>query len=252
MFGQMTIPFRDNIHSYGDALKYWSECKPWRGETGEHDERPLKQRRYRNTGVTKKPDGRVVFRLHTTEVLTYEPSGEIVLKVYSSVTTGQFVRAYSSLSVSLSAFGTLSLSDPERRVYKLSHGDRVRISADRQSATGSSPWRIGRVDRKRANAMRRETGLSQFWQFVRAAAAMAPPDSPELERRIATWVNDRRDVRELLQDRSAWPCMLHARAVQAVNMFEQDMIRRHCVDHTTREWVSIHELRSAIEAERRY
>lgn len=76
---------------YNAALKVWSETKPWRGYTNEHDERPLDANRSKkNFSIRKKSDGAIACRLYRTDVVTFCPDGSIDIQPYPSSATNRF------------------------------------------------------------------------------------------------------------------------------------------------------------------
>jgi hypothetical protein len=86
-----------SIPNYAAAEQRWNEVKPWRGEIGEWDERPLSnhrwQRRKHHMSIRKLTDGSYVCKLYYTDCVTYRPDGVILVQSYPSSSTSAFIRA---------------------------------------------------------------------------------------------------------------------------------------------------------------
>jgi hypothetical protein len=220
MFGGMRFSSR-RLDSHAEALAYYNSMKPWRGETADGDERPLRNRRYRNTGVRKLADGSVVFRLHQTDVVTYRSDGSVVLRIYDSMTTAEFIHAHapSHISASLSGYsvGHVRVAG---NFYRACGGDVLTIRGS--GVTGARPWIWPRVNRKAANAFRRETGLDKVRQWLRAAQAMG---FPVYDRK---WLGQV-DVAGIIADPARWPELLKLGGIKAVAHYEHNHMRAHCL-----------------------
>ena len=242
MYTGMSLTW-DNCDSYADALKYWTKTKPWRGETEETDERPLKHRRYRNTGVRKRPDGAILFRLHSTDVVTFWPDNSVTVHVYNSVTTAEFINKIgpSWMTASFSSRGTSGLLEIRSRIYPADSGDRVTIQADR-TVTGVDSWRRYVVNRKRSNAVRKDYRLREMRMFVEAALALKPgvrdgePSHPVFDH----WHRVDADVRDFARCENLWSQLLHlSQPLSWLNDLEKVLIRRHALDKSEPvEWLS--------------
>lgn len=230
-----------NLNDYATALRYWETCKPWRGETDEDDERPLKNRRVRNTGVRKLSDGRIVYRMHATQVVTYCPDGSLVLRIYNSITTAEFIRTVAPrhIQVSLSgrAAGNLTVGRAfPVKYYCAAHGDIIRISAD-DVVTPSSEWGYRVIDRKRANAVRKEYRLSELRNWLRAAQALrgGPTISPDNTCPRLHYMSDA-ELRTFTTNHENWPVLLAGgfqEAMSTLDWAEHSLIRRHATDAVT-------------------
>jgi hypothetical protein len=208
------------VRCYDSAMRYFQSIKPWRGQTGEHDERPLRERS-RHKGVRKLHDGSIVFRLHNTDVVTYRPDGSAVISVYQSPTTQTFVDCFGPKSMAYvnvnSGYATF-----RGRHYRITHGAVLTLTADK--IDGTSPWVLPRIDRAMANNMRRLTGLDKVKLWVKAADALGAPLSEE---RV---YYSRYEVPDLIADQSKWN-LFRSRAQNALKDYEQHMLRTHCVVH---------------------
>lgn len=216
MFGSMTF---DHVgaDTYAEARRYYDTAKPWRGETDEGDERPLKGRRYRNTGVRLKADDSVAFRLHRTDVVTYHPDGKITLNCYSSVTTSAFMSAHTPSGIYPSLTG--HHVSVRGKYYRAGHMDRVVVNPD-GTAAATNLWRRYDVDRKASNALRKEWNLTKAYAVIRAAKVLGvestwPP--------VRSW--DEVDLRAILKDRSRWSELTREGMHAKLDKFSEMLIR---------------------------
>lgn len=82
------------IRNYSEALRHWEQAKPWRGQSGEHDMRPLgptrKDRLKIYKGYGNEPA--IHLRYHYTDCVVYFPDGSVEVTSYPSQSTNTFVR----------------------------------------------------------------------------------------------------------------------------------------------------------------
>lgn len=220
------------LHGYASAAKYLESCKPWRGETGKHDERPIKARRNRRAGVRRMHDDSIAFRLHDTDVVVYRPDNSVTINVYDSVTTADFIRCYAPYSVtaSLSGRGAGYIS-VNGRCYRANHGDRITIYAD-GSVDASSHWVWPRVDRKAANAFRRSAKLDKVRAFLKAAETLGMPVKPPSYRDLA------KHVAEILPHPDRWHMLLQLGGMKGLEMYERMYLRNNCLIINRHEYLS--------------
>lgn len=81
-----------NIRSYVDACNWWRDAKPWRGQTGEYDYRPLSPTRKDHLKIHKGHHDEIRLRYHYTDCVIYWPDGCVSIEAYSSQSTNTFVR----------------------------------------------------------------------------------------------------------------------------------------------------------------
>lgn len=241
MFGSAEIVYA-LLNSYADALNYYNAMEPWRGETADGAERPLRNRRRRSTGVRKLDDGSIAFRLHRTDVVTFHPDNTIVLRIYESMTTAQFITAHCPMHIT--AFlsrrgpGYICVGD---NFYRACDGDVLTIRGN--EVTGASPWRWPRLDRKAANAFRREAGIDRVRRWLHAAQAMG---FNVFERKWAH-VNE---LDRIIADSARWPELLNLGGLKAVERYERAYLRDHCLIVTERpclrSWREVYACRAAL------
>lgn len=80
------------LRCYGDALQYWNNVTPWRGQKGERDYRPLSPHRKEHLKIYKGPEGEIRLRYHYTDCVVYYPDGSVEITSYPSASTNTFVR----------------------------------------------------------------------------------------------------------------------------------------------------------------
>ena len=86
-----------SLKDYADALKRWHSITPWRGHAAS-DSRPLDKRdrskRHTTIHFKEHQGNAIACRLHSTDVVTYEPDGRIIIDPsYVSVSTNAFANA---------------------------------------------------------------------------------------------------------------------------------------------------------------
>lgn len=80
------------VSSYITALSKWESIKPIRGRKDQNT-RPLYRRTNDTETIRQLNNGSIAFRLHSTDVVTFNVDGTVDLIPYVSVTTCAFVRA---------------------------------------------------------------------------------------------------------------------------------------------------------------
>lgn len=224
------------VTDYNSALRYYNAGKPWRGESG--DERPFQHVRDRNKGVrTQRYAGvdAVLFRYYSTDVVTYYESGVIELDPYSSKTTDDFarmflpgwIRPYFNTGTPRRGSNNCAIESGvvmvEDRYYRLS-GRIVRIEADRTVSAGTHLWVKPLVDRKAANAMRRENNITAARDYLRAATVMGREPAP-----FSNWRANARTIGEVLRDTTRWAELHELGGMAAVDWFEQNHLKSECL-----------------------
>lgn len=191
--------FNTKVTNYDQALEYWSSAKPWRGEVGENDDRPLKHRRNRNMGVRKLANGNIAFRFHHTDVVTYTPANTVWLVPYASVSTDAFASALTPERI-YAGFNS-GYINIEGKLFKVLHGDPIEIDvATKEIIKGHEPWSRDVLNVKRANAACKALGYRQFAQMVTAMDRL----SPHRVFHTSGYRTDKSDLLRMLSDRTQW------------------------------------------------
>jgi len=83
-----------SISSHAEAVAFYERCPVKRGHDY-GDERPIKgKERSRQMNVRIRKSGEVVFRYHSTDVVTWRPDNSYVIESYASRSTCQFANSF--------------------------------------------------------------------------------------------------------------------------------------------------------------
>jgi len=83
-----------SISSHAEAVAFYERC-PVKGGHDYGDERPIKgKERSRQMNVRIRKSGEVVFRYHSTDVVTWRPDNSYVIESYASRSTCQFANSF--------------------------------------------------------------------------------------------------------------------------------------------------------------
>ena len=164
--GYATVMRVPQLRNYADALKKYDETKPMRGRAEEI--RPLGDRRDADTYHIRKNGDAVELVLYKTPVITFEPSGEVVLFVdnYNTVATHQFIGHV--LGVSAWGVRRTTVLSINNLKYTLAKQDKLRLSRDEGgnwcvlNPTQQWSWRL---DRKAVTNVRSEYG--EFYKYLK-------------------------------------------------------------------------------------
>lgn len=176
------LPMIDN---HGTALRVWCEIKPWRGQTGDHDERPLEDRRKRHVTIKILRDGSVACRLHSTDVVTFTPDGRLKVQPYASQSTDKFFNRLLRHSRFAASFTSSAISaiqqDGSTRIYRTSGAGRLVFD----TATGALlsetlPWQSRTVNTSAAARVRKASQYAAFvtWLKMMDAGKLFSPNQP--------------------------------------------------------------------------
>lgn len=159
----MRVP---QLRNYADALKKYDETKPMRGRAEEI--RPLGERRDADTYHIRKNGDAVELVLYKTPVITFEPSGEVVLFVdnYNTVATHQFIHRV--LGISAGGVRRTTVLTINNLKYTLAKQDKLRLSRDEGgnwyvlNPTQQWSWQL---DRKAVGNVRAKYG--EFYKYLK-------------------------------------------------------------------------------------
>lgn len=175
------------FHTYSGALFRWERTAPWRGKTGEYDERPLTtNRRAKHKVIRKLNDGSIACRLYDIDLVIYKPDNTIEIRPYGSKSSWTFIKAIAPCS-----WRIITTNDLTKIWYSASGGFdsfvRVRTDADliRFSRNdGDNSWEIDqtqlrwssieRVNRKGTNEVLSRTRFKDFEAWVKMRHAIEP------------------------------------------------------------------------------
>jgi len=168
------------LRGYSDALNYWNRIKPWRGHSPT-DARPLASRGKHHMTIRKLNDNSIAMTLHSTDVVTYHPDGDVSLEAYSSVSTDMFARALTPGGITTAfnhALGyVVALDFDGQQEMRLLRGKHVRLRKNSRgwfavNPDDFTPFIKKSVDRKKANAAAKEYRLDDFIAWYSAATKM--------------------------------------------------------------------------------
>jgi hypothetical protein len=235
---QLDVTNIPRFETYSSARAYWETRRPWRGKTGRHDERPLdKNRNKKHVSIRMGNNDQISCRLHGTDVVTFYPDGSIGLQPYHSISTDNFARRLTPLGIDVVFNSTpqcvmlYDLSQPGlQRLYKLAKtpadgNDPEFIIEPHDPSDPAHPlvWKLRdshtmpflypRVDRKKANAASKATGLKDFITWFKALRAMGGVPEPFTEYYYKCDYRDysRREMVEILADPDKWRLISHNR-----------------------------------------
>lgn len=231
-----------NVHDYASAVRYWEGTKPWRGETDEHDPRPLKHQRSRDKSVCKTRDGAIRFKYHRHDVVSYLPDGTIELEPYSSKTTDWFASWFLD---SVSTYFTCGVVKTSQGLWYLHRLQDVSITPDGE-VVGADDWVRFLVDAKAARAIRKEYRIPDIRAWLTAGIAVGRTvTNTDWHSRPST-----RTMREWCADPAAWPQFYECGGASAVDLLDVDLIRTHALTtsvprRTLKNWCEVKSYRAS-------
>ena len=185
------------ISSYTSALQKWESIKPVRGRQDQNT-RPL-CRTNDTTTIRKLDNGSIAFRLHSTDVVTFNVDGTVDLRPYASVSTCAFVRAILGYHNHIHAHWSdrdhslpNHVTQVEGRYYHtpsfatLSKDD----STNKWSLlAGSEPFDIVTLDRQLTKEALADTGYNQFklWLTTQIRLGLDPRKGDSWRRGPYDW-----------------------------------------------------------------
>jgi hypothetical protein len=186
------------INSYTDALRYHDRAAqmPWRNGGEDY---PFPEKRARQYGVRKTSgEGSIVFRLHSTDVVTWHPDNSITIEVYTSHSTAAFADCLLPSGIHTGGGMTrLVVGDGStRKVYPIA--GTVRIAPDHETIDTPVVWEKRRVDRKVAKAVLAQTNYVEYREWWQLMTAMTKP-TLKFHPYWLDW-----DKVEALADRNRW------------------------------------------------
>lgn len=163
------------IDTYADALRFHDKAaeKPW--PSGGEDY-PFPNKRYRQYGVRKLADGSVVFRYHSTDVVTWHPDDSCTLRPWNSLSTQTFASPLLPKHVWLTGSCTKLVQGDwkEGWIYPLGH-EPVRIGGPDDAIITGMKFEKERVDRKAAKVVLARTRYAEYRNWYQLMAPMLMP-----------------------------------------------------------------------------
>jgi hypothetical protein len=178
------------ISSYADALEKWEQAKLFRGGKGEHDERkalPYK-RSPRDYTIRKNTDGDIIFKMYSTDVITWHQDDTFTVREYASKTTNEFANPHTPsgfwCSFPLVSVDNMRAKKSESRwrshvaIFDLSAGP-VRFHLNKRygwepvDMDDLRPFKVVSVDRAAADKALTETNYREFAAVAQAIVALS-------------------------------------------------------------------------------
>ena len=194
-----------NITDYGKALSKWEGTKPIRGRKDQNT-RPLYRRTDDTKTIRKLNNGSIAFRLHSTDVVTFNKDGTLDLEPYSSVSTCAFVRAVLGYHNHIHAhWSDRDHSLPNHVTQVDSHyyhtpsfATLSKVDNKWSLLAGSEPFEVTTLDKKLTKAALEETGYNQFkvWLTTQIRLGLDPRKGDSWRRGPYDWSH--RDVSSYL------------------------------------------------------
>tara|TARA_R110000868_G_scaffold261331_2_gene519415 strand:+ start:22 stop:642 length:621 start_codon:yes stop_codon:yes gene_type:complete len=196
-------------------------------------------------------DGSIVFRLYSTDVVTWHPDNSITVNPYPSKTTDAF--AYAVLPYGINpcldhALGTcLNLGD---YLYKIDQITRLRVLDDKWCVVeGLLPIVVPQLDRVKAREALKASRWNDFMVWRNAYVAMEGVVDPDY-----FW-SDSDVLLNMLADQSRW-VELHRKIGASYHRYDElklHVYRAHgCISVTDRMSLRVSEVASAVRARRIY
>jgi hypothetical protein len=159
------------VSNYISALSKWESIKPIRGRQDQNT-RPLYRRGDDSKTIRQLNNGSIAFRLHSTDVVTFNKDGTVDLSPYASVTTCSFVRAVFGYHNHITAYWSDrahglpdNVTMVEGRYYNTPSF--ATLSKDDTAhkwvlLAGNEPFEITRLDKTLTKEALNDTGYNQF------------------------------------------------------------------------------------------
>ena len=186
------------VSSYTAALSKWESIKPIRGRKDQNT-RPLYRRGDDTKTIRQLNNGSIAFRLHSTDVVTFNKDGTLDLEPYSSVSTCAFVRAVFGWSNHIFAHWSdrdSSLPDHVTQVGGLYYNTPSFATLSKDDTThkwsllaGSEPFDIVTLDRQLTKEALKDTGYNQFklWLATQIRLGLDPRKGDSWRRGPYDW-----------------------------------------------------------------
>jgi hypothetical protein len=214
-----------NVSNYREAFSTWNNARPWKGKTGQHDERPLDKRTKKHMSVRMGNNEQIIFRLYSKDVVTYYPDGTIGLQPYASMSTDRFANRLTPDGVACwfntKPYGLIVLWDewrgginddptPKPTIYRLSDQHEIKLQKGEgrpwdlvDVAASTVPFTKRVIDKPKANEALKKHGYRMFRLWAKAIFSMKPN-----HRRTHYYHNKQEELALFLEGPEAWPKLM--------------------------------------------
>ena len=224
------------ISSYTAALSKWESIKPIRGRKDQNT-RPLYRRTDDTKTIRQLNNGSIAFRLHSTDVVTFNVDGTMDLEPYSSVSTCAFVRAVLGYHNHIHAHWSdrdhslpNHVTQVEGRYYHTpSFASLVKDDTTNKWSllAGNEPFDIVTLDKALTKEALKDTGYNEFkiWLTTQIRLGLDPRKGDSWRRGPYDWSH--RDVSSYLTNGpSYWGEMVRRMSVRCDVNRELETLRR--------------------------
>jgi hypothetical protein len=224
------------ISNYISALSKWESIKPIRGRKDQNS-RPLYRRGDDTKTIRHLNNGSIAFRLHSTDVVTFNKDGTVDLEPYASVTTCHFVSAVFGYHNHITAYWSdraHGLPDNVTKVEGRYYNTPKFASLTKDDTTnrwsllaGSEPFEIVRLDKTLTKEALNDTGYNQFklWLATQIRLGLDPRKGDSWRRGAYDW--SERDVSSYLTNGpNYWGEMVRRMSTRCEVSRELEVLRR--------------------------
>ena len=216
------MSFRVSLHavpyvrSYDEALAFHAKAakKPWRkGKLPSraayypnyYTDHALPGKRSRNCGVRMMGDN-VVFRLHSTEVITWRPDGSVRVNVYHSQSTCVFINNFIPNHLMISMHSNGYVLRDLRTLDAIPLRDDFTIFADGTiGETDPAVFALQRINKPAAKRLREEVGYTAFAKWRKIMEPLLVGQHDWREQWNADSELSRMGYVSALKDQEMWP-----------------------------------------------
>ena len=224
------------VSNYNAALSKWESIKPIRGRKDQNT-RPLYRRGDDTKTIRQLNNGSIAFRLHSTDVVTFNVDGTMDLEPYSSVSTCAFVRAVLGYHNHIHAHWSdrdHSLPNHVTQVEGRYYNTPSFASLYKDDTThkwsllaGSEPFDIVTLDKALTKEALKDTGYNEFkiWLTTQIRLGLDPRKGDSWRRGPYDWSH--RDVSSYLTNGpSYWGEMVRRMSVRCHVNRDLEVLRR--------------------------
>jgi hypothetical protein len=214
---RVTLHAVPSVSSYEQALALHTKAaeKPWNNSRLPErvsqyypaycSDHALPGKRQRTCGVRMQNEN-IIFRLHSTDVVTWRPDGSVRVEVYNSQSTCVFINNFipRHLMISLHSNGFVMRNLETFDATPLR--DDFTIFADGTIGdTDPVTFALRRINKPVAKRLREELGYPAFAKWRKIMEPLLVNGRSWAARHEARWAVDRTGIRDTLQDREMWP-----------------------------------------------
>ena len=239
------------VRSYDEALAFHAKAaeKPWNNSRlprraqyypNYYTDHALPGKRQRTCGVRMVGDN-VVFRLHSTEVVTWRPDGSVRVNVYHSQSTCAFINNFTPRHVMISLHNNgYVVRDLDTQLATPLRDDFTIFADGTIGETDPAVFALQRINKPAAKRLREEVGYTAFAKWRKIMEPLLVNGHSWQLRYNARWEIDSHGVDECLQDQEMWPKFIIASIANSAilaNIYDRSASEVYRHDHfDTVQW----------------